>query len=404
MIYRLIILNGERRGEHITITHDPMVIGKAETCEIRLKDPEIALSHAEISHTHDGLYIRDLGSMNRLLVNNREVREAHPKHGDVLEVGRTRFLIQAFVQAEVQGNSETKDKNEDKRWRMAGAGVLLLAICIFLFIPRCDHFIKERKTRAPAQVLLPPSTELEISQPRPVLISTNTQPSGPETVALPVPLKNERAPEPPSLKIEPPKEAPPPVKERPVEPLEKTVKTPPVEQGSPPVQQVKTTVPVPAIPPITNRSPILPVGRLVKIASTDINKFPESDQFKEMRLLTIRLTATELLKNIDPEAIRVEVTFLERNKLTGLITPVTPGNPKVLTVTGKWDSAEQKSVAASYVVPATPEPIDRGAQYFGFIIRVYYFGKLQDELSQPRNLPRGIGSDAVGSASQPLDP
>ena len=112
MIYRLIILSGDRRGEQITLTREPMIIGRAATCEIRLSDPEIALSHAEIAHPDDGIFIRDLGSMNRLLINNREVHEAHLKHGDVVEVGHTRFLIQAYVQAEVERESEAEDQEE----------------------------------------------------------------------------------------------------------------------------------------------------------------------------------------------------------------------------------------------------------------------------------------------------
>ena len=42
MIYRLVILNGDRRGERITVTEEPMSIGRGETCDIRFDDPEVA--------------------------------------------------------------------------------------------------------------------------------------------------------------------------------------------------------------------------------------------------------------------------------------------------------------------------------------------------------------------------
>ncbi|MEI7879827.1 MAG: FHA domain-containing protein, partial [bacterium] len=169
MIYRLIILSGDRRGEQITLSQDPMTIGRDKSCDICLNDPEIALSHAEITHTTEGLFIRDLGSMNRLIINHREVHEAHPKHGDVVEVGNTRLLIQAYVQAEVQGKPEKEEKDEeDKRWRIVGAFLLLLVTGIIIFIPRCERWMISPRTRQgklPAAQLLPPPGQMEISRP-----------------------------------------------------------------------------------------------------------------------------------------------------------------------------------------------------------------------------------------------
>ncbi len=105
MIFRLVVLNGPTRGERITIPMEPMTIGRGEDCGLRLSDPEVAQEHAILEHTDDGLLVHDLGTMNRILVNKHEVREAHLKHGDVIEIGRTTFLVQAFVQAEISGGT-----------------------------------------------------------------------------------------------------------------------------------------------------------------------------------------------------------------------------------------------------------------------------------------------------------
>ena len=106
MMYRLIVLTGPLTGQRITVDKAPMTIGRDPECAIVLPDDEVARRHAVLEHRDDGFLIRDLGSMNRILVNKREVRESRLKHGDMIEIGRTRFLIQALVQAEVGGATD----------------------------------------------------------------------------------------------------------------------------------------------------------------------------------------------------------------------------------------------------------------------------------------------------------
>ncbi|HMP74152.1 MAG TPA: FHA domain-containing protein, partial [Kiritimatiellia bacterium] len=101
MIYRLIIITGPLKGQRVTIDPEPMTIGRDPESTLVLPDDEAALKHAVIEHRDDGLFIRDLGSMHKIIVNKREVSSARIKHGDTLEIGRTRFLVQAVVKAEV---------------------------------------------------------------------------------------------------------------------------------------------------------------------------------------------------------------------------------------------------------------------------------------------------------------
>lgn len=127
MLYRLIVLTGEKKNQRITVEQVPMTIGQDPDCAIRLDDGEVARKHAVIEHKPDGLYIRDLGSMNRVLVNRHEVRETRLKHNDVIEVGRTRFLVQAVVQAEVRqlGGGVRERAVAVLRW---AAAVLVVAV------------------------------------------------------------------------------------------------------------------------------------------------------------------------------------------------------------------------------------------------------------------------------------
>ena len=458
MIYRLIILSGDRRGEQITLTREPMIIGRAATCEIRLADPEIALSHAEIAHTDDGIFIRDLGSMNRLLINNREVHEALLKHGDVVEVGHTRFLIQAYVQAEVERESEEEDQEEKanrrKPWIFGGC-LLLVVSFLLIFIPRCERHILAPKA--------PPAKPAPAKRPQPTVLPEVTPPPPAASNALPRPEIDKKQ------LVEPPRpaktqavvtvKAPPPAEPVVSKPVSKPQPEPTPEKIAPPEKFNPTSAinaasekeledatkvlrgtgttsmtnaaltPIPLINPeevATERNPpsipveglapskpsmmegepvYPPATNLIKIASAEINKFPETDQFGEMRLLTIRLTATELRKELAPEDVKVEVIFVNQDTHTGELISASPqGTPANVSVQGKWLATEQKTAVASYVVLATQPPTARTSRYYGFHINVYYQGILQAELSQPRDLPVTFESPASQGGSPPPAP
>ena len=119
MIYRLVILSGPLHGQCFTVETAPMTIGHGPDCSIALPDSEVAGQHAVVEHTDEGLSIRDLGSMNRIVVNRREVKTAKLHHGDVIEVGRTRLLVRALVQAEVEGREANETPDTSRLRRMA---------------------------------------------------------------------------------------------------------------------------------------------------------------------------------------------------------------------------------------------------------------------------------------------
>lgn len=130
MLYRLIVLTGPLKGQRITVDPEPMTIGRADTCDIVLPDNEVAFQHARLEHRQDELLIRDLGSMNKVILNKREVRETRLKHGDIVELGRTRLLVEALVQAEVQhpsGPVSSRPHRKRRRRHLALAALTLFA-------------------------------------------------------------------------------------------------------------------------------------------------------------------------------------------------------------------------------------------------------------------------------------
>jgi hypothetical protein len=133
MLYRLIVLTGPLRNQRITVDREPMTIGRAPDCQILIPDDEVALKHAVLEDRGEGgLHLRDLGTMYKIIVNGRELRQARLKHGDMVEIGRTRFLVQAVVAADVTGKyGDEEDRTNPK---LIGAVALVVALAVITWL------------------------------------------------------------------------------------------------------------------------------------------------------------------------------------------------------------------------------------------------------------------------------
>ncbi len=96
MAYRVILLNGERRGERWDTDKAPLIIGHDSAATLQLPDPEVAPRHAELVPQEGVLHVRALGENRSFLVNGVETRDATLHHGDVVQIGATRLFIQAL--------------------------------------------------------------------------------------------------------------------------------------------------------------------------------------------------------------------------------------------------------------------------------------------------------------------
>jgi len=94
MSYRIVILNGEKRGERLDVGRSALIIGSNISCDIQLPDPDVEDIHAKISTDAHGLQINVLGETH-LVVNKSDVKESSLKHGDVIEIGHTRLFVQS---------------------------------------------------------------------------------------------------------------------------------------------------------------------------------------------------------------------------------------------------------------------------------------------------------------------
>lgn len=63
------------------------VIGRGESCDLRLASDEISREHAAIVRRWDGVVVRDLDSKNGISVNERNAGELRMRDGDLLRIG-----------------------------------------------------------------------------------------------------------------------------------------------------------------------------------------------------------------------------------------------------------------------------------------------------------------------------
>ncbi len=94
-MYRLVFLTGKMKGRRLAVQQGTLLIGRDPECQLDLADDdEVSRQHAVIEQRPDGIYIRDLGSMNPTEINGRSVKEWKLKPDDKIEIGRTVMQFQ----------------------------------------------------------------------------------------------------------------------------------------------------------------------------------------------------------------------------------------------------------------------------------------------------------------------
>jgi len=417
MIFRLIILTGPQAGRQITVEKKPMIIGSGQDCSISVDDAEIAAKHASIEHSDKGLFIRDLGSMHKILVNQHEVAESRLKHGDEIEIGRTRFLVQAIVKAEVDGSENPARPPMKKMSRTAmllsSLAVLLVAASPFLWVLYVSHVEsvvppEDGESYGNIPMNLATSVAVEAESPASAQVSNQVGTAEPRS-QLAGPQDSLSV----SNELQKMREDLTGIRELVEKLVVKQDGTTVAENGTPSdevaaatpdesaavaatsepeaqdeaiTKKTESTTTETAVAP--KPAPGLPAGS-IKMVSLEQSKFPNSEDYEEMRALNVEMQlATDA--SVDAEKVRVKVGFYDRNTDTGEIAPARAAVPMdKLKVYGDWQGGERKSVTATYLIPRKAQgvkPTVRTDKFYGFVVRVYYADKIQDQVSRPTDL------------------
>lgn len=97
-------MNGPGRGKVFEVPANApqrVLVGHAETCDVRLDDPTVSRRHASLEPGPDALRFTDLESTNGSMVNGVEVFGALLRGGEVISVGSTRIRVDAGAQTQI---------------------------------------------------------------------------------------------------------------------------------------------------------------------------------------------------------------------------------------------------------------------------------------------------------------
>ncbi|MCX7420366.1 MAG: FHA domain-containing protein [Planctomycetia bacterium] len=108
----LIILTGKHQGKRLTVPDGEVVIGRDETCQVRLATNEVSRFHCRIRTIAQRVTVSDMGSRNGTLINDVAIKgEAELSPGDILRIGPVSFQL---VGKKVESpNSEKKSPSDD---------------------------------------------------------------------------------------------------------------------------------------------------------------------------------------------------------------------------------------------------------------------------------------------------
>ncbi len=89
----LVVYQDGTEKETISVTKEPVVIGRLSTNDVVLSDPNVSRRHAELRRDGSRWVIVDLGSTNGTIVNGKLAREHRLKDGDKVTFGKTDLVF-----------------------------------------------------------------------------------------------------------------------------------------------------------------------------------------------------------------------------------------------------------------------------------------------------------------------
>lgn len=147
-------------------------------------------------------------------------------------------------------------------------------------------------------------------------------------------------------------------------------------------------------PPSVHRPGSKP-GKLpenIRIDAVEKQTFQRTREYDEMRMLNIVLRQRMKDMDVQGEDVQVKVSFYDKIKGTSKLVPTQAVVPDAaITLKGRWPPGERRAVSAAYIVPVDfrtyeEQEFGNARAYYGYVVRVYYEGLLQDQTARPRKL------------------
>lgn len=109
MSFQLVIATGRHQGKSIRLKRSPFIIGRQRDCHLRAMSPEVSRQHCVLEIDGEHVRVKDLGSTNGTLVNNKKITGTQELHDrDVLVVGPLTLRFQTQASAAVNTHAVTQ--------------------------------------------------------------------------------------------------------------------------------------------------------------------------------------------------------------------------------------------------------------------------------------------------------
>ena len=90
----LVVLDGDKPVEKISVTRTPVVIGRMSACDVVLGDSNVSRRHAELRREGSNWIIEDLGSTNGTLVDGKLAKQHQLHGGETLSFGTSKLRFE----------------------------------------------------------------------------------------------------------------------------------------------------------------------------------------------------------------------------------------------------------------------------------------------------------------------
>jgi predicted component of type VI protein secretion system len=110
MDVKLVVLGGKHPGQEIAVQGSEFLVGRAPECKLRPNSDMVSRRHCMIAVVEGRVTIRDLGSRNGTIVNNKKIAGEHElRTGDKLKIGPLEFEV--HLSTSVSGKKKPKVHN-----------------------------------------------------------------------------------------------------------------------------------------------------------------------------------------------------------------------------------------------------------------------------------------------------
>lgn len=89
----LVMFKADGQRSEFPLTKPLTVLGRKHTCELRIPIPSVSREHCQVELRGDSVVLRDLGSSNGTVVNDKPVKERQLEPGDVITIGPVHFVV-----------------------------------------------------------------------------------------------------------------------------------------------------------------------------------------------------------------------------------------------------------------------------------------------------------------------